>query len=48
MFQGSASLGGDVLVQGTAQRHVNELNAATDAQNREPALPGHREERQLE
>src|SRR2546427_10159533 len=42
------TLGWDVLIQRAPHRHVDELNAPTDAENRQLHLASRREERQLE
>jgi hypothetical protein len=41
-------LGGKVLKKSTSKRDIDELNSSTDAQDREPSLPGYCKERQLE
>jgi hypothetical protein len=40
-------LRGQILEQGAPQRHVDHLNAATDAEDGKPALASHGEKRQL-
>jgi hypothetical protein len=41
-------LRGQVLKQGAAERYVDHLDATADPENRQLALPGRRDQRELE
>ncbi len=47
VLHGAGSLRWEILKQGTAQCHIDQLNTAANAQDWDPALPGHRKEREL-
>ena len=38
----------EILKEGAAERHIDELNPSTDAEYGQPPLPGHGKKRQLE
>jgi hypothetical protein len=41
-------LGREILKEGTPERYVDQLNPSADSENRQPSLPGHGEQRELE